>query len=97
MNVIGEARTWTNEEGNLMAQLPHWVVSGTIHALTQRFISEGLSVHPSPITAAGAGDTAIPHRTPPTKPGVWVSERYGIWHGTVSSQCLFFVQGISSM
>ena len=41
MNVIGEARTWTNEEGNLMAQLPYWVISGTIHSLTRRFMSKG--------------------------------------------------------
>jgi hypothetical protein len=95
MNVIGEARTWTNEEGNLMAQLPYWVISGTIHVLTQRFMSKGLSVHPSQPQVRGG--TAIPPRAPPTRPRVWVSERYGIWHGTVSSPYLFFVHGIWSM
>ena len=59
MNVIGEARTWTNEEGNLMAQLPYWVISGTIHVLTQRFMSKGLSVHPSQPQVRGAQPSHI--------------------------------------
>jgi hypothetical protein len=95
MNVIGEARTWTNEEGNLMAQLPYWVISGTIHALTRRFMSKGLSVHPSQPQVRGAQPSHL--GPPPTKPGVWVGERYGIWHGTVSSPYWFFVHGIWSM
>jgi hypothetical protein len=57
MNVIGEARTWTNEEGNLMAQITilgrFWNNSCVDAAFYIRRIVC------APITAAGAGGTAI--------------------------------------